>query len=44
LLVEPTATARVGLKGTAKVYGRRVPIAYLVFRRPLAAMRAWCGC
>ncbi len=44
VLVEPTATARVGLKGTAKVYGRRVPIAYLVFRRPLAAMRAWCGC
>lgn len=36
--------ARVGLKGTAKVYGRRVPVAYLVFRRPLAALRAWCGC
>jgi hypothetical protein len=43
-LTEQTGAARVGLKGTAKVYGRRVPVAYLVFRRPLAALRAWCGC
>jgi len=44
VLTERTGAARVGLKGTAKVYGRRVPVAYLVFRRPLAALRAWCGC
>ncbi len=44
VLVERADAARVGLKGTVKVYGRRVPIAYLVFRRPLAAVRAWCGC
>ena len=36
--------ARIGLKGTAKVHGGRVPIAYLVFRRPLAALRTTCGC
>jgi hypothetical protein len=36
--------ARIGLKGTAKVRGRRVPLAYLVFRRPIAALRTTCGC
>lgn len=35
--------ARIGLKGTAKLYGDRVPIAYLVLRRPLAAAREWTG-
>ncbi|ARP90715.1 hypothetical protein CAL14_10755 [Bordetella genomosp. 9] len=35
--------ARIGLKGTAKVYGRRVPLAYYLFRRPLAALREWSG-
>jgi hypothetical protein len=44
LLMEQTEAVRIGLKGTTKVYGRRVPAAYLVFRRPLAALRAWCGC
>lgn len=39
-----TGQARIGLKGTAKVHGGRVPIAYLVFRRPLAALRTTCGC
>lgn len=37
------AGARIGLKGTAKVYGERRPLAYHVFRRPLAALRAWTG-
>lgn len=35
--------ARIGLKGTAKVYGERRPLAYLVFRRPLATLREWTG-
>ena len=39
----PSAEARVGLKGTAKLYGRRVLLAYVLFRRPLAALREWTG-
>jgi multidrug efflux pump subunit AcrA (membrane-fusion protein) len=35
--------ARIGLKGTAKMYGQRVPLAYYLFRRPLAALREWSG-
>lgn len=34
---------RVGLKGTAKVYGRRVALAYYLLRRPLAVVRQWMG-
>jgi hypothetical protein len=37
------AIARIGLKGTAKVYGERRPLAYLLFRRPLATLREWTG-
>ena len=37
------STARIGLKGTAKIYGHRVPVAYYLLRRPLAAMRQWSG-
>jgi multidrug resistance efflux pump len=37
------AAARIGLKGTAKLYGTRVPLAYYLFRRPLAALRQWSG-
>ena len=39
----PNAEARVGLKGTAKLYGERVLLAYVIFRRPLAALREWTG-
>lgn len=35
--------ARIGLKGTAKVYGRKVPLGYYMLRRPLAALREWSG-
>ena len=35
--------ARIGLKGTAKLYGQRWPLAYLIFRRPLATLREWTG-
>ena len=34
---------RLGLKGTAKVYGGRVPIALYLFRRPLSALRRLLG-
>ena len=34
---------RVGLKGTAKLEGERVTLAYWMLRRPLAAVRAWLG-
>jgi multidrug efflux pump subunit AcrA (membrane-fusion protein) len=38
------ATAhRVGLKGTAKLEGERVPAIYWAMRRPLATLRAWLG-
>lgn len=35
--------ARIGLRGTAKVYGGWVPLGYYVFRRPLASLREWSG-
>ncbi|RKR37643.1 HlyD family efflux transporter periplasmic adaptor subunit [Paraburkholderia sp. BL17N1] len=35
--------ARLGLHGTAKVYGQKVSLAYYLLRRPLASLRAWTG-
>lgn len=35
--------ARIGLKGTAKIYGDTVPLGYYIFRRPIAAFREWSG-
>lgn len=37
------AHARLGLHGTAKLYGQRVVLGYYLLRRPLAALRAWTG-
>jgi len=37
------AHARLGLHGTAKLYGQRVVLGYYLMRRPLAALRAWVG-
>lgn len=34
---------RVGMKGTAKLYGRWVPLGYWVFRRPVASVRTTIG-
>ncbi len=34
---------RIGLKGTAKIYGQRVTLFYYLFRRPLAGLRQWSG-
>ncbi|WP_426102299.1 efflux RND transporter periplasmic adaptor subunit [Massilia sp. TSP1-1-2] len=37
------STQRVGLKGTAKLGGQRVPLIYWIVRRPLAAIRQGIG-
>lgn len=37
------ALARIGLKGTAKIYGARAPLGYYLFRRPLASLRELTG-
>jgi hypothetical protein len=34
---------RIGMRGTAKLYGERVSLAYYLSRRPLATMRRWLG-
>lgn len=35
--------ARIGLRGTAKVYGGWVVLGYYLLRRPLATLREWSG-
>lgn len=42
-LTEPDPRIRIGWQGTAKVYGERGPLAYLLLRRPLMAFRQWVG-
>ncbi|MET1077876.1 MAG: HlyD family efflux transporter periplasmic adaptor subunit [Pseudomonas sp.] len=37
------AVPRIGLRGTAKLYGERVPLALYLLRRPLAALRQAVG-
>ncbi len=34
---------RIGLRGTAKVYGEDVSLAYFLFRKPLSVVRQWIG-
>jgi hypothetical protein len=41
--LDARTTHRVGLKGTAKLSGHRVPLVYWVLRRPLAAIRQVVG-
>ncbi len=36
-------SARIGLRGTAKLYGNWVVFGYYVLRRPLASLREWTG-
>jgi len=40
---EEAESARIGLQGTAKLYGERVSLGYYLLRRPLAALREWTG-
>lgn len=39
----PGGALRVGLKGTAKLYGERTVLAVYLLRRPLATLRVWLG-
>lgn len=39
----PQAQARIGLRGTAKIYGGRVLLGYYLLRRPLGTLREWSG-
>ncbi len=41
--LEGETAHRVGLKGTAKLQGDWVPLAYWMLRRPLAALRGLAG-
>jgi len=41
--VSEAGLPRIGMRGTAKVYGEKVSLAYYLFRRPLATMRRWLG-
>lgn len=34
---------RIGLRGTAKVYGDKVSVFFYVFRRPITSVRQWLG-
>lgn len=34
---------RIGARGTARVYGRWVPLSYSILRRPIAGLRQWIG-
>ena len=34
---------RIGLQGTARIYGQEVTLFYYIMRRPLAALRQWFG-
>lgn len=46
LVAEATAGAqaiRPGVRGTAQVFSDRVPLAYYLLRRPIAAARQWVG-
>jgi hypothetical protein len=42
-LTQPDPRIRIGWQGTAKVYGEQGPLAYLLLRRPLTALRQWAG-
>jgi len=42
-LADGAKLPRIGLKGTAKVYGERVTLFYYLLRRPLAAARQFVG-
>jgi len=34
---------RLGVRGTAQIYGSDVPLAFYLFRRPIAHFRQWTG-
>ena len=42
-LVDQSSPPRIGLQGTAKVLGEKVPLVYYLLRRPLTALRTRLG-
>ncbi len=40
---QKTSPPRIGLRGTAKLYGEKVSLFYFLMRRPLAALRQYLG-
>ena len=42
-LVNTDTKPRIGLQGTAKIYGERMSLFFYLFRRPVAAMRQYLG-
>jgi hypothetical protein len=34
---------QLGVRGTAKIYGSNVPLAFYLFRRPITVIRQWIG-
>lgn len=40
---ENTDLPRIGLRGTARVYGESVSLFFLLFRRPMTSLRQWLG-
>jgi len=42
-LADPAHMPRIGLRGTAKIYGEKVTLFYYLARRPLAAARQFLG-
>ena len=42
-LASDVAPPRIGLRGTARIYGQRTTMFYYVFRRPITAARQWLG-
>ncbi len=42
-LTDPEQKIRIGLQGTAKVYGERVSLFFYLFRRPISTLRQFFG-
>ncbi len=42
-IVSSQAPPRIGLRGTAKLYGEKATLFYYIFRKPLTALRQWLG-
>lgn len=40
---ELEAPPRIGVRGTAQIYGPTVPLIYTILRRPITAFRQWTG-
>jgi len=43
LIIDPDADVRIGLQGSAKVYGQKVSLFFYIFRRPISALRQFIG-